>query len=266
MGAARRRAVEDALTFRNHRRSLFSKADSSERALEMHEGLAEYTGFKLSAKTDTELIDYLVRQIDQAADRPTFVGSFAYSSGPAYGVLLDTSSANWRKGLTPQQDLGELLQRSLNIKLSADLRARAEKQASRYNGDTLRLAESEREVTRQKRIAGYRKRFVDGPTLLILLTDKRSVTINSTNMVPLEGVGTVYPTAKVSDEWGILEVSNGALMIREGGGRVTKVYVSTPGDPNARPLKGDGWTLQLDSGWAVTPGPRKGDYILKRLE
>jgi hypothetical protein len=265
-GAARRRAVEDALTFRNHRRAMFSDVDSSERALEMHEGLAEYTGFKLGGKTDTERVDYLIRQIDQAAEKPTFVGSFAYISGPAYGVLLDASGANWRKGLTPQHDLGEFLQRSLKIRLSPNLKAEAEKQASRYDGGALRLAESEREATRQKRIAEYRKRLVDGPILLIPLTNKRSVSINSTNMVPLEGAGTVYPTARVSDEWGILEVSDGALMVRDGGGRVIRVYVPTPADVKERPLKGDGWTLQLDSGWAVTPGQRKGDYILKKLE
>jgi hypothetical protein len=263
-GAARRRAIKDALTFRNHRRSLFPKAESSERALEMHEGLAEYTGFKLSAKANTELIDHLTKQIDRAAGRPTFVGYFAYASGPAYGVLLDAAGANWLKGLTPQNDLGELLQGSLKIKLSPDLKARAEKQASRYGGEALRLAESEREARRQKQIAEYRRRFVDGPTLLIPLTDKRRVALNSSNIVPLEGVGTVTPTATVTDEWGILEVSNGALMIHNEGGRVIKVYVSIPADLNARPLTGDGWTLKLESGWVVAPGQRQGDYILKR--
>ena len=265
-GEARRLAIEDALTFRHHRRSLFPKSDSSESALEMHEGLAEYTGFKLSAKDNTELIDRLIKQIEQGATRPTFVGSFAYSSGPAYGVLLDDSSASWLKGLTPQQDLGELLQRSLNIKLPPDLKARAEKQASKYDGDALNLAEAERDARRQKQIAEYRRRLVDGPTLLISLTDKRSVTLNSSNIVPLEGAGTVYPTARVTDEWGILDVTNGALMVQNEGGRIIKVYVSIPADLSARPLKGDGWILQLDSGWGVGPGQRKGDYVLKRLE
>lgn len=265
-GDARKRAISDALTFRNYRRSLFLKSDASERALEMHEGLAEYTGFKLSAKDNKELIDYLAKQIEQGTGRPTFVGSFAYSSGPAYGVLLEASGANWLKGLTPQNDLGDLLQRSLKIKLSPDLKASAEKQASKYDGDALKLAEAEREAKRQKQIAEYRMRLVDGPTLLIPLTDKRSVTLNSSNIVPLEGAGTVYPTARVTDEWGILEISNGALMIPNEGGRIIKVYVSMPANPNARPLKGDGWTLQLDSSWAVTPGQRKGDYTLKKLE
>ena len=264
-GAARRQAVEDALTFRAYRRSLFAPTSASERVLEINEGLAEYTGFRLSAKTNAELLDYLTRQIERAAENPTFVGSFAYSSGPAYGILLDTAAAGWRQGLTPQDDLGELLQRSLRIELSSDVRARAEKQAGQYGGEALRLAEAERETARQKRIAEYRKRLVEGPTLLLSLTDKRTVSFNSTNIVPLEGVGTVYPTARVSDEWGILEISNGALMVREGG-RITKVYVPSPADVKTPSLKGDGWVLQLNPDWLVVPGQRPGDYLVRRRE
>jgi hypothetical protein len=95
------------------------------------------------------------------------------------------------------------LQRALKIKLRQDLKAWAEKQASKYDGAALRLAEVEREAKRQKRIAEYRMRLVEGSTLLISLTDKRSANINSSNLVPLAGAGTVYPTARVTNEWGI---------------------------------------------------------------
>ena len=47
--ADRRRAIEDALRFRRHRRDLFKGAAAQENALELHEGLAEYTGIKLSS-------------------------------------------------------------------------------------------------------------------------------------------------------------------------------------------------------------------------
>lgn len=237
-GAARRRAIEDALTFRNYRRSLFPKADASERALEMHEGVAEYTGFKLSAKADAELIDNLTKQIDRAAGRPTFVAYFAYASGPAYGVLLDAVGADWLRGLTPQNDLGEMLQRSLKFKLSPDLRSRAERQASSYDGPALRSAEAEREARRQKQLAEYRRRLVDGPTLLIPLTDKRRVALNTSNIVPLEGVGTVAPTATVTDEWGVLEVSNGALMIHSEGGEDYKGVCLYPRGPRRATAEG----------------------------
>jgi hypothetical protein len=266
IGKARKRAIEDALTFRNYRRTLFPKAKDAENSLEMHEGIAEYTGFKLTAKDDAERIAYLTKQLEQMASRPTFVASFAYASGPAYCVLLDAADAGWRKNLSPQTNLGELLQKSLRIKLSSDLKKRAEKQAAKYDGAALRTAETGRETARLKRIAEYRNRLVDSPVLLITLTDKRSVSLNTNNVVALEGVGTVYATAKVTDDWGILDVSGGALMIREAGGRVSKIYVSAPADASAQILKGEGWTLQLNSGWTIAPGERKGDYVLKRRE
>src|SRR5262249_53468844 len=46
-GDAQRSAIEDALVFRARREQLFATARLEERALEMNEGLAEYTGVKL---------------------------------------------------------------------------------------------------------------------------------------------------------------------------------------------------------------------------
>lgn len=51
-GGARRAAVRNALMFRAYRRTLFPGAITEERALEMNEGLAEYTGAKLSGRSD----------------------------------------------------------------------------------------------------------------------------------------------------------------------------------------------------------------------
>lgn len=83
--------------------------------------------------------------------------------------------------------------------------------------------------------------------------------------MPLAGAGTVYPTLRVSDVWGILEVTRGALLASDGR-TVTKIYVGAPSDTQARPLKGDGWTLQLKGGWQLAPGARQGDLILHGLE
>jgi hypothetical protein len=45
------------------------------------------------------------------------------------------------------------------------------------------------------------------------------------------------------------------------------VHVSAPVDRNARPVQGEGWTLQLAEGWRLEEAAaRKGDYVLKRAE
>jgi hypothetical protein len=125
----------------------------------MHEGLAEYTGFRLSARDSAELVVRLTKEMEQSMSRPSFVGSFAYSSGPAYGVLLDTARPDWLKGLTPQQDMGEMLRQALKITLPSDIKARAERQAARYDGEAVKRAETERETLRQKRITEYRQDY-----------------------------------------------------------------------------------------------------------
>ena len=84
-GTARTTAIADALLFRSYRRSLFPDSANNENALELNEGLAEYTGVKLSSADvqETALRANLI--LRQARNNPTFARSFAYVSGPAYG-------------------------------------------------------------------------------------------------------------------------------------------------------------------------------------
>jgi len=263
--AERRKAIEDALIFRWYRRTLFTEVDSLERALEMSEGLAEYTGIKLSGTPDSELANYAAKQFEKAEGWETFVRSFAYLSGPAYGVLLDESGASWRDNLRPEDDLGTLLQESLSITIPSSLKAEAEKRSQNYGVNALRKAETERERHFQKRITECRARFrfVEGPVLILPFSlNNSSIDFKPTNLQPLGNFGTVYPTVRVASSWGILTVSNGALLTSDW----TTAYVPAPRDPNVRPLKGDGWTLELDDAWRLEPAERKGDFILKKIE
>jgi hypothetical protein len=42
------------------------------------------------------------------------------------------------------------------------------------------------------------------------------------------------------------------------------VVVPAPADPKARPLKGDGWALELKESWSLQPSKRQGDYVLTK--
>lgn len=258
-GKARRRAIEDALLFRARRREIFPNAAAEERAMEMHEGLAEYTGVKLgSANPARYVID---ANLKDAPSRETFVRSFAYASGPAYGILLDESKANWRKGLKKEDDLGVLLQRKFFIKLSSNIKQTAENRAVIYDGDKLQAFETERENNRRKVVAEYRAKLVDGAVLALPLI-KMNMQINPGNLVPLASFGTVYPTIRVVDSWGILTASQGALINTD----FSKIYVSAPPEASASPIRGSGWTLELSEGWTLAVGERAGDYVVKKLK
>lgn len=253
----RRSAVEDALVFRTYRRSLFPTATADERTLELDEGLAEYTGIKLSTKSDREAMADAMAGLAGGAKRDTFVRSFAYASGPAYGLLLDDALPDWRKGLTLTSDLGDLLRKAHSIVLPTALKNEAGKRAERYDGKQLMIDEATRETARQERVARDRARFIEGPVLVIPLTSPY-VQFNPGNLQPLGDLGTVYPTMTLTDAWGILTVTKGALLK----GDWSQVRVVAPKDTTTQPVEGGGWTLELKTGWSLKPGQRTGDYVL----
>lgn len=259
-GDARRAAIADALLFRSYRRSLFDNASSEERALEMNEGLAEYTGVALSEPDAAASAIRAVEGLREYARRAsTFVRAFAYGTGPAYGVLLDAIKPDWRLGLSADDDLGELLARALAAKPHAANEATAKARAKVYDDGSLRGAEDAREEARKARQATYRKRFVEGPVLTLPLR-KINVQFDPGTLEPLDEIGTVYPTIRVSDEWGVIEVSDGALLSTDW--TWLRVEVEPPFDP-AR-LDRKGWTLTLNDRWKVVPDSREGCYTLRR--
>jgi hypothetical protein len=161
-GEPRALAVGDALAFRQARRMLYPGSVESERAAEITEGLAQYTGTVLAADTTADAITSALDQLVEAETQDSFVRTFAYTSGPAYGLLLDASSPGWTRRVRSTDDLASLVMRALAVQPAADATA----SAARYGGPELRASEQRREQQRQERIAELRRRFVDGPVLL----------------------------------------------------------------------------------------------------
>ncbi len=259
-GDKRKQSIVNVLIFRARRRGLLKNAMEEERLLEMHEGLAEYTGVRLAGMSENERIAYVVKKVEQRpAEMPTFVRSFAYLSGPAYGVLLDAANPDWRKKLTKDDDLAVLLHNATGV-LLPDLReGHLIQRANKYQGERLRASEEKRDGEIRKRIAAFRERLVDGPRLIIPL-QKMQMSFDPNAVQPLEGLGTAYPTLRLVDAWGTLTVTNGALIAAD----FTKAFVAAPKDPKARPLKEQDWELKLNDGWKLEPGEREGDFKLTK--
>ena len=127
-----------------------------------------------------------------------------------------------------------------------------------YNGQSVREEETQREVERRKVIDNYRAKLIDGSVLIIPLR-QMNIQFDPRNLVTLDGNGTVYPSLTITDLWGKLIVTDGSALIASTWDRVT---VPVPVDPNANPVMGEGWTLELKNGWKVVPSDRKGDYTV----
>src|SRR5438552_5230450 len=162
-GEQRNLAVRDALAFRQARRMLYPASAEDERAQEITEGLAAYTGTVLAAPSAADAIVSALDLLANAEAAESFVRTFASKAGPAYGVLRDASSPGWTRRVRGTDDLGTLLMRALAVQPATDATA----SATRYGGAEIRASEQQRAQQRQERLVELRQRFVDGPVLRI---------------------------------------------------------------------------------------------------
>jgi hypothetical protein len=249
-GAQRTSAIRDALAFRQRRRSIYPPAAENERGLEINEGTASYTGTVLAASSRADAIANALVTLTPSEKEASFVRTFAYASGPAYGLLLDEASPGWQRALHASDDLGTLLMNALAIRPSSD----AERAAGGYGGAELLAAEQRREHFRQGRINELRQQFVDGPVLVLpggghTASDSRDATV-------IPGIGTVYfHTYSASGPWGRLVAEKGVLLASDGQSR--RVPVPVRRDDGT--LSGDGWIFTAAPGWTIREGSRRGD-------
>lgn len=276
-GEARRRAVEDALVFRARRRSLFAGAAEAERRLELAEGLAEYTGVALSGATAREREAWVAAELAAAEGRESLARSFAYASGPAYGLLLDASGMEWRRGASADSDLGELLARAYGVAVSgaegagpeasraaAEIAAAAAARGARYGGAEVEAEERARAERRAEEVARLKARFVEGAVLRLPPEGDWRFTFDPRDAVTLDGYGTVYGRARIVAAWGMLEVERGGVLFTKEGERITGFVVPVSDGAASGASVGEGWRLELAPGWAVEPGERPGDRVVVR--
>jgi hypothetical protein len=257
-GSKRVEAIKDALIFRNYRQNIFASARVNESRFEMHEGLANYTGAKLSGYPLDGLLIELERQMKNAEENKSFNWSFAYQTGPAYGILLDELNVSWRSNIKTTSDFGEIIQRAISFQIPKDLKTEAERRYSQYEGEELIKAEQEYEDKQNRILKEYKDIFIEKPNLKIDLI-KMNISFNPQEIFPLEEYGNVYRTARIVDEWGILEVGKGLLLDKNW----QRVTVSEPQIIEGQEIKGDGWVLKLNESWRVVKN-ESGNYSLER--
>ena len=255
--AQRTAAVRDALAFRQARHRLYKGSAENERALEINEGVASYTGVAAAAESAAGAATRAIEILAACEGDHSFVRTFAYWTGPAYGLLLDGLSPGWRQRIRNTDDFGALLAGALTLQAAADPAA----SASRYGGAEIRAAEEQREGGRRERLAELRRQFVDGPVLVI--RGGGGGMFNSMGAVVMPDVGTVFfgPYSHNTDS-GTLQAEKGVLL--ESSGSVRRVPAPTRRDDTT--LVGDGWTFTVKPGFVIREGARKGDYEVVRQQ
>ncbi len=255
-GPAQTQAIRDALAFRAYRRRLFAGSAETERSLEIAEGVPEYTGLTAAAPDRDAAHWHAIAKLTDPDLSITFVRSFAYTSGPAYGLLLDQRLPGWRAKLTMRSDLGDLLASTLHNSPMVP----AQRRAPVYGQSAIRIAEADRAAKADAEKARYRALLVDGPTLTLPKAGHFAFSFNPSALISLGAAGAVYPTFHATDAWGTLDVTAGALVPTDFG----SATVAAPSNTTGTHLQGPGWTLDLAPGWNLAPATKPGSYILRK--
>lgn len=130
---------------------------------------------------------------------------------------------------------------------------------NQYGLSKINPEETKREERIKQLTVEYKAKFIEQPHLEIRF-EKMSVSFDPRNIMPIEGYGTVYPTLRVSDNWGIFTVSNGALLSTNW----DKITVSEPTLISKDKVVGNGWIMDLNSGYFVEKNSSDKNYSLKK--
>jgi hypothetical protein len=258
-GKKRKIALSDALLFRQERQMLYPKHKDDEKGQEITEGLAAYTATKLVATSDKDAnaraLD-LLDNIENTALASSFIRTFAYFSGPAYGVLLDNASKDWRKRIKGTDDIAAFIAQAFKIQPSKNVSTSIIK----YKGEEILASEKQREKEREEKIENLRKAFVDDS---ILIFPGGSHSFDSRGAVVISGEGTIYfGPFKASGPWGSLDATKGVLVSSDGSKRI----LAAPIRIDEKTFKGNGWTLIVGDGWTVKKSIPQGKYEVVKKE
>lgn len=118
--------------------------------------------------------------------------------------------------------------------------------------------------------------LAEGPVLELPLSGAMTYGFDPNEVVGMKELGTVYPSLSLGDTWGHLDAPRGARIAQDH----HRAFVAAPPDseivPEEEPAAGQdpatmpgiifgpGWKIHVVPGWILAPGPREGDFVLRR--
>ena len=131
-----------------------------------------------------------------------------------FGYLLDKSGNVWRSKINGNSDLGLLLQKAYNINLPSNLNIHFQESKDKYDYNKIISFENRRDSIKSIEKRQLIELFTSNIKKLAL--QKMQIKFDPNSVVPLEGIGTIYKSVRIVDNWGVLETKNdGAILVTD---------------------------------------------------
>ena len=201
--------LHDALMVRKYRQTKFP--DGNEKHFECHEGLAEYTAYKLLPIDEKYKKGVIAAAIKKGLDADGYCNSFAYLTGPAYGFVLDDMMPNWRDSIRIGMTMQDLLMSRINLPESVD-EEDVINLAETYQATEFLQSEGNRLEAQILIDAAIKDRFTTSKWLMIPNNGINFTFNPNEHLVKYDSIGTIYQTMRLSGDFGTIETDNGIMI------------------------------------------------------
>ena len=259
-GDEQKLAIRDALIFRGSNRELYQKFAVDENRFETYEGLSTFTFTLLCTTSPQEYKTRLFENLDRVYSMPSYSRSYGVIHGALYATLLYDKGFDFRRIKTDNFDLGNAVKELYNIELPVICRDVAGSLAVNYEIDAINKEEAQRLADIKQSVHNQISVFTEKPVVFLEL-ESPYFDFEPEDIHPLDTLGTLYSSMRVSDNWGKLTVDKVGCLVSN---NFKFLRISTKGfkeDQNR--ISGDGWTLMLNNNWELVLVDQ--NYFVRKL-
>ncbi|MDR1356961.1 MAG: hypothetical protein LBJ58_04750 [Tannerellaceae bacterium] len=232
----------DALCVRAYRQSLYP--DNNEDLYELNEGLAEYTGAKLSG---ANMKEYAKARLTYDIKRG-YANAFAYFTGSSYACILDQLYPTWRYDKDLSKGMTYLIKKVRPEYAVAIDDAHLRKLLGGYDYDGILSGERE-ELKSFGNIAAFEDLIKPGTAKLrIINRGNFNLSYNPNDrIITLSDGATLLRNITIMAELGEIKVTSGIVRPNDW----STLYLLPPQKIEGNLIKGDDYEIRLNQGWRM---------------
>ncbi len=256
----RKQAVRDALVFRAARRELYPKYVQEENKFENYEGLASFTYMMLSTGSRDQYLKTLLEYYHRIYDFRSYTFSYGFVHGNLYAHLLNETGFDFSSINSKEFDLGEALRERYDLTLPGISRDIAGSLAFSYDVDLVKEEERQREEQLREGLRRRTAQFTERPVVILEL-ESPNFSFEAEDTDPVDTLGTIYQTIRVTDNWGKLAVEEGGCLVSP-----NLSFLRVPAKnvkKEKQHITGDGWHIVLNNNWELVK--MKENYFVRKL-
>lgn len=233
-------SLYDALYIRAYRQSLFPNNNEDE--YEMNEGLAEYTGIKLSTENIRE---YAKSRLNYNISRG-YANAFGYFTGSAYAVILDDLYPEWKRDKDLKYGMIYLIKKLRPQYVFTIEDAYLDKLFKKCNYEKI-ISDEKEELKSFGDMAQFEALLKSGTNKLLITNNKINFTYNPHDRVITLGDAVLIRNMTLTAEWGQLIVNKGIVRLKNW----SAFYLLPPNKITDNIVEGENYSIHINQGWKV---------------